>query len=952
MRGERPQPNGELPSPQAWEEPSSTDGEESIEREADAVAQVCAVVTDLDSGDSATATLSRSERAEQMRSAQVVDATLAKTVRDAGNGKGGMYIQDGILYHRDKIRGRVVTQLVLPQSRRTEVLLLAHESPWGGHLGVKKTMARIKYSFYWPGIGADVKSHCTSCHGCQLRSVRRRNDRVPITPLTRPERPFQRVNVDIIGPIEPPSSRGHRYAICVVDLHTMWPEVICLRSLTAKATCEALLEVFSRTGVPEEICSDQGTNFTAALTQELLKRVGCTPRFRPLITRKATVLLKGGTGCSKICCIHIIQREQRGWDRFIPYLLWAYREVPHDTIGISPFEMLYGRTPTGPLAILKNTWTGEVDLPDTLRESPSEYLRELREELHRTAEIARVTGENQQDIYAGYYNRQAKAKEFAVWTQVLLHDSDPPSKLHPRWSGPHTVVAKERQHTYVIEDAEGKRRTMHANRSRGYHARVNQVGVVFEADDEFGEISYAPRVSTRSNTASDTLGTIKVDHLAREQQAAIGAMFSEFSDIFENHMGIAKVGEHRISLREGVTPRKSHRYRIPETLKSEVSRQVQELAAQGLVYPVESDHAHPVVCVSKKDGSVRMCGDDRALNAVTREDAFPMALPQELIMRVGRASYITTVDLRRGYWQVPLAKESQSLSTFVTHEGQFAWRVMPFGLKNAAATFQRNVNALLRDHGEYAAAYLDHIAIFSQTWGDHLKHLRAVFGALRKAGLTIAAEKCPVAQGSIPYLGRIIGSGRHAPDPEKLAAISGLKRPRDVRSALGLFGYYREYIPNYAELALPLTALTGKRVSNVVPWVKEAEKAFENLKDAFSSATALATPDPSKPYWLYTDASDYAVGACLSQVSEGREVPISFASHKLSPTQQRWATIEKEAFAIIWGLWRYDNWLYGAEVFVVSNHNPLSYLTESTPHSAKLMRWALALQRYRQIPKG
>ncbi|XP_029836243.2 uncharacterized protein K02A2.6 [Ixodes scapularis] len=190
-----------------------------------------------------------------------------------------MFVANGLLCHWDSIAGVKVRQLVLPRERREEVLQLAHESLWGGHMGPKKTKTRIKYSFFWPGMEKEVSEYCQSCHNCQIRSDRRRSDKVPITPLTRPEQPFQVVNVDIIGPIETSSARGHKYALCLVDLCTRWPEVVCLRSLTAKATCDALLEMFSRTGVPEMICSDQRTNSKSQLTQLMLERLGCSPRF-------------------------------------------------------------------------------------------------------------------------------------------------------------------------------------------------------------------------------------------------------------------------------------------------------------------------------------------------------------------------------------------------------------------------------------------------------------------------------------------------------------------------------------------------------------------------------------------------------------------------------------------------------------------------------------------------
>lgn len=234
-----------------------------------------------------------------------------------------------------------------------------------------------------------------------------------------------------------------------------------------------------------------------------------------------------------------------------------------------------------------------------------------------------------------------------------------------------------------------------------------------------------------------------------------------------------------------------------------------------------------------------------------------------------------------------------------------------------------------------------------------MQQLLQIFGALRHAKLKVKVEKCQIARGSIRYLGHIVGSGQHAPDPEKLAAIKGLQAPttkRELRSVLGLCGYYREYVRNYAEMARPLTELTRKRGPNKIPWPAEAERAFERLKAALCEATSLGTPDPSKPFWLHADASAFAAGVCLSQRNEsGVEVPIAFASHRFSPTQSRWSTIEREAFAVIWGLKKSDIWFFGAPVTVVSDHNPLSFLTLSAPPGAKLTRWALALQRYNVV---
>lgn len=235
-----------------------------------------------------------------------------------------------------------------------------------------------------------------------MKSPARTLDRVPITPIARPEAAFQVVNMDCIGPIDPPSARGHRYALCVVDMNTRWPEVVCLKALTAKATCDALLQIFARLGVPETVCCDQGTNFTSKLTQELLKNLGACPRFSTPDHPQSNVLVERWNGTFKSMLVHIVQEHGRDWDKLVPFLLWAYREVPNETTGRSPFELIYGRIPAAPLSILQKTWTGDWVVPVSLATSAAEYLSDLREKL---AEANARAGDNSslaQRKYAGY----------------------------------------------------------------------------------------------------------------------------------------------------------------------------------------------------------------------------------------------------------------------------------------------------------------------------------------------------------------------------------------------------------------------------------------------------------------------------------------------------------------------------------------------------------------------
>ncbi|KAM7298858.1 Retrovirus-related Pol polyprotein from transposon 17.6 [Ixodes scapularis] len=321
----------------------------------------------------------------------------------------------------------------------------------------------------------------------------------------------------------------------------------------------------------------------------------------------------------------------------------------------------------------------------------------------------------------------------------------------------------------------------------------------------------------------------------------------------------------------------------------------------------------------------------------------------ELLFDVAKANFISVLDMTRGYWQIALDDDSQKLCAFATPRALYAWKVMPYGLRNSAATFQRVMNEVLREHRGYACAYIDHVAVYLESWEDHVNHLRAVLQTLKNVGLTVNPTKCKFAQSRVKYLGHVVGSGTHSPDPERVQAIAELKPPRtkrDVRSAQGLLNYYRDYIPRYSEIVLSLTELTHRRVPNVVPWNKAADDAFRVVKAELVALPALTARDPDREYVVTTDASEFAVGACLSQEVGGTQRPIAFLSKKLSDSQAKWSATEREAYALVWALGKLDTWLFGAKIKVATDHNPLTYLTRSASSSARLTRWSLALQRY------
>ncbi|GFW47400.1 retrovirus-related Pol polyprotein from transposon 297 [Trichonephila clavipes] len=562
---------------------------------------------------------------------------------------------------------------------------------------------------------------------------------------------------------------------------------------------------------------DNATNFTASLMQEFLKILGAYPRFSTPYHPEGKRLIERWNQTLKNMLHHIIREEGRSWHRHIQFLLWAYREVPNATTDAPPFLLMYGRDPKGPLSILKSIWTGNTLLPLNMKGSVESYLKKLKEKLEVATHKAKLTSDVQQGSYAKYYNRQKKHREFAPGDQVLVLIPDSTNKLYARWTGPVKVVKRVKPNSHYLQMA----------------------GVpTAEKNDE-------------------ALDRVTLDYLSKKQQTQLKDLLHRHRTLFSGKIKRAKVGEHVMKLKNEEETMKPKTYKRPENLKRKVDVQIDELLELGLIEPVVSEIAHPVVYVHKKDGIIRLCIDFRSLNALTVPDAYPMQNMMELNFLVGKKKFITVLDILEGYWSIPMEDSSKHLTAFRTHRGQYQWNVLPFGLRNAAATYQRAMSKVVQTISDFACAYIDDLAIFSDTWEEHLNHLEEVFKRLEHFNFSVNLGKCEFARQKVKYLGHVIGSGRHSPDKERIKTIQNLQAPttkKQLRSAFGLCNFYRQYIPNFAKIALPLMELTKKKVPNEIPWSKEAENAFKELKTALCGITELQVPDIEKPYYLHTDA--------------------------------------------------------------------------------------------------
>lgn len=390
-------------------------------------------------------------------------------------------------------------------------------------------------------------------------------------------------------------------------------------------------------------------------------------------------------------------------------------------------------------------------------------------------------------------------------------------------------------------------------------------------------------------------------------------------------------------------------YRIPITKKLVVERELEKMLAEDIVEPSSSPWASPITLVTKKDGGVRFCVDFRKLNSITKKDAHPLPHMQDIFDSLAGSKVFSTLDLKSGFWQIPMDENSVEKTAFITHKGLFQFKRMPFGLCNASAVFQRVMNKVLSPFiGKFVMVYIDDIVIYSKSPEEHEEHLRLVFKALQDSGLKLKPSKCNLRVPEVKLLGFIIDEHGRRSDPEKTAAIDNMVAPKnasEVRSFLGMTGYHRHHIPNYAELAYPLVRLTKKYAK--FRWNKEEIDAWDSLKKELVSERVMAHPQLDKPYRLYTDASAYSVGAILVQLDDdGVERPVMYLSKQLSSAQMKYATIEREAFAVVYALQKLRPYLYGAEFVILTDHKPLKSLFLQEQKNTRIQRWAVLLAEY------
>lgn len=453
----------------------------------------------------------------------------------------------------------------------------------------------------------------------------------------------------------------------------------------------------------------------------------------------------------------------------------------------------------------------------------------------------------------------------------------------------------------------------------------------------------------------ENLKRLRLDHMNQEERKCISELCKEYKDIFySDQLPLSFTNQVKHFIRtKNEDPIYVKPYRQPPVQTQEIKNQVEKLLKNNVIQESHSPWNAPVHLVPKKmdasgETKFRMVIDYRRLNDITTDDKYPLPNITDLFDKLGKSKYFTTLDLANGYHQIEINESDRQKTAFSTEAGHYEFLRMPFGLKTAPATFQRAMDNVLRGlQGLHCLVYMDDIIIYSTSMQEHVKDLRSIFDRLREANLKVQLDKSEFLRKEVLYLGHTITDQGLKPNDDKIKAVLNYPLPKtvtEIKSFLGLVGYYRRFIKDFAKITKPLTNCLKKRNKIVID--QKYMDAFHQCKELLTHAPLLQYPDQSKPFILTTDASAVALGAVLSQGTIGTDQPIAYASRTLSETEMRYSTIERELLGVIWAVKHFRPYLYGNKFTIYTDHRPLTWLDSLKEPNSKLTRWRLRLQEY------
>ena len=567
-------------------------------------------------------------------------------------------------------------KIVVPKSYRFEILSLAHDTPLSGHLGINKTFQKIITHFYWPGIRKDVVEFCKTCHTCQI--VGKPNQvipKAPLKPIPAFEEPFSRFMIDCVGPL-PKTKSGNQYLLTIMCVSTRFPEAIPLRNIKAKTIVQALTKFFTLVGLPKSIQSDQGSNFMSCLFQQVMHELGIKQFRSSAYHPESQGALERFHQTLKNMIRMYCQETEKNWDEGIHLLLFAARDSVQESLGFSPFELVFGHTVRGPLKLLKEKLLADDDCALNLLE----YVSDFRKKLTEACDLARKNLKSAQNCMKSKFDKNTVTRNFQAGDKVLAYLPVPGTPLQARYFGPYVVKKKVSDLNYVIVTPDRRKdaQLCHVNMLKPYHerAKVEQCGSIASSDndtaEELGNLFESSASTKLSN--SDILRQLdsKLTHLQPSQQENIRELMREYAHLFPDVPPRTTLIEHDVDVSDA-QPVKQHPYRLNPSKQEYLSKEIQYLLENDLIEPSQSSWSSPCILVPKLDGSYRMCTDYRKVNNLTKTDTFPIPRMDDCVDKVGNAKYVSKFDLLKGFWQIPLTERAKETSAFATPNGLYQY---------------------------------------------------------------------------------------------------------------------------------------------------------------------------------------------------------------------------------------------------------------------------------------
>lgn len=443
-----------------------------------------------------------------------------------------------------------------------------------------------------------------------------------------------------------------------------------------------------------------------------------------------------------------------------------------------------------------------------------------------------------------------------------------------------------------------------------------------------------------------------VSSLSPEQNLQLSEVTKLFKSIGpSDKLGLTNLLKHTIDTGNN-KPFKQRQYPLPYAMQKCLNEEIDKMLKLGIIESSNSPWNSPIWLVKKSNGSMRICLDARKLNQVNTPSSWPMPLIDSIITKVRDAKYLSSIDLKQAFHQIPLDESSKPKTAFAVHgRGLFQYRVLPFGLNDSAQTMCKLMDMVIGPALEpYVFYYLDDIIVCTPDFQTHCEILKNLFDRLKGANLTINFEKCQFCRPSLRFLGYVVDEHGLRTDPDKISALLDYPVPKNttqIRRLIGMVGYYRRFLKDFSSLCSPITdLLKGRKKGQPIVWNPEAEEAFKKIKTTLTTTPVLASPDFTKPFSIMCDASDTGVGCVLYQEEDGLEHPIAYGSRTLNKCQRKYTTTEKELLAVLFGIEKFRYYLEGTHFTVHTDHSSLIWLNSMKNPSPRIARWIVKLSQH------